>query len=223
MKRLVLGFAIVAVGCGKKKVDETVVGKDGAAAASALDAGPAVGDEDLPDEANVRAGKRTGLESADALPEVATEPLLRALLAGQVPWTRFVDPAVGVVVMRSLPAGETRPAVAEVVRQCGPALANAFAEYSEAAGQALAAPGMLYDVACDNVGFAVAIPGVVSSAVCSVSSPSDGGLDLDVVFVRDPARGLRITGLGTSDATATDDALLDQFDDEMGRYGAHCP
>lgn len=145
------------------------------------------------------------------------------MLTKQVPWTRFVDPAVGVVVMRSLPATDTRPAVAEVTRQCGPALANAFAEYGEAAGQALAAPGMLYDVACDNVGFAVAIPGVVSSAVCSVSSPSEGGLDLDVVFVRDPARGLRITGVGTSDASVTEDALLDQFDDEMGRYGAHCP
>jgi hypothetical protein len=211
MKRSAAMVIVVVAACGGKKqpekkvepVPETV--SDGAEAPSE------------PDENAVRAGKRTGLESPDGKPEVATEPLMRALLAGQVPWTRFVDPASGAVVLRLLSDA------ADVNRRCGAALDEAFAAFATSAAAVLADQALVYDVTCDNVGLAVTIPGVASHAVCTISSPAEGGIDHDLVLVPDPALGLRIIGVATADAALVDDALLDRFDEEMGRYGAKCP
>lgn len=172
----------------------------------------AAGEPDEPDEATVRAGKRTGLESADSKPEVATEPLLRALLAGQVQWARFVDPAAGVVELRG----------ADVQRRCGVDLENALATFSAAITAALADPGLIYDLQCDNVGLTVTIAGVTSHAVCTASNPADEGTAYDVVFIPDATLGLKIIGIAAADATVSDEAL-DRFDEEMGRYGARCP
>lgn len=173
------------------------------------DAGEETGEVD---EHAVRAGKRTGLGSPDEKPEVATEPLMRGLLDGTVAWARFVDAGTGVVELRGN----------QVNRRCGAALDQAFADFAGEAKAVLADPGAIYDILCDNAGLTVTIPGVTSHAVCTVSSPNEDGLELDAVFVPDAARGLTLVGLSSADGGAGD-AIRDQFDEEMGRYGARCP
>jgi hypothetical protein len=91
------------------------------------------------------------------------------------------------------------------------------------ATESLDAPGLVYDVVCDNIGLAVAVPGVTSHAVCSISSPAGDGLEYDLVFVPDAKLGLRLIGVSTADAVTTDDALRDRFDEALGRFGARCP
>ena len=209
-------FAPIAVaGCKRK--------------AKVIDAGPSAvadggaGGGDEPDEADVRAGKRTGMGAPDELPEVDTEPLARALLRGETPWPRVVDAGQGVVELRALPATDSAPAEAAVAHRCGAALDQALAAISGSATAALGDPGLVYDVLCDNVGLAVTIAGVASHAVCTVSSPSGEGLEFDLVCVPDARRGLRLIGVATADATDTPDELRDRFDEELGRYGARCP
>lgn len=166
-----------------------------------------------PDEADVRAGKRTGLGSPAEKPEVATEDLARALVRGTLLWSKVVDPEIGVVEL----------AGGKVTHRCGAALDEALAALARGAVASLGDPAMLYDIACDNVGLAVAIPGVTSHAVCSIASPSGEGLEHDLVFVPDAVRGLRLIGISTTDALTTDDAVRDAFDEALGRHGAKCP
>lgn len=212
---LVLATLSLAAGCKKKQANQSPP--------AITDGGAAAPVDGLVDETEVRAGKRTGMEAPDQKPEVATEPLMRALIGGQTPWLRFIDPATGVVELRSLPGTDAAPAEAAVTRRCGADLDQAVAAFALAATAALADPGLIYDTVCDNVGLAVAVPGVTSHAVCSVSSPADDGLELDLVFVPDPVRGLRLIGVSTADTVSTPDALRDQFDEELGRFGARCP
>jgi hypothetical protein len=200
MRHLVLLLAIA--GCKKSKGPA-----DAPPPAIALD-----GEPGEVDETAIRAGKRTGLEGPDSKPEVATEPLLRALLAGEVPWTRFVDPTAGVVELRGT----------EVQRRCGADLEQAFATFSAAVTAALADPGLVFDILCDNAGLTVTIAGVTSHAVCTASSPTEDGVEYDVVFVPDAARGLELIGLAAADVSVGDD-VRDRLDEEMGRYGARCP
>jgi len=148
---------------------------------------------------------------------------MRALITGQTPWTRFIDARTGVIELRSLPATETVATVEDVRRRCGAEVEPALTAFAAAANAALADPGLIYEVLCDNTGLSVTVPGVASHAVCSVSSPSDDGLELDLVFVPDPALGLRLIGLATEDVVTTSDVLRDRFDEELGRYGAGCP
>lgn len=190
------------------------------AQAASPDAKPTDGE---PDEADVRAGKRTGLGTPDEKPEVATEALARAMVRGDVVWWKVVDRSVGLVEMRSIPGSDTGPGEAMVEHRCGAALELAIADFRTSATSVLDAPGLVYDIACDNVGLAVTIAGVTSHAVCSIASPSDEGLELDMVFVPDAKLGLRLIGLSTADATTTEDQLRDRFDEELGRFGAHCP
>jgi hypothetical protein len=193
---------------------------------STYDAGPVAadaGDPDFVDENELRAGKRTGLESPDATPEVATEALVRALIRSHAPWTKIVDAGVGLVELTSIPAEDDRPAVAHVEHRCGAQLEQTLLAFAMGATASLDAPGLVYDIVCDNIGLAVTVPGVTSHAVCSISSPSGDGLEYDLVFVPDPARGLRLIGVSTADAVSTDDALRDRFDEALGRFGKRCP
>jgi hypothetical protein len=212
MKRL-LALVVVLVGCKKPSPAHDKP-------SPAPDAKPADGD---PDENDVRAGKRTGLATPDEKPEVATEALARALVRGKVPWSKVVDSSVGLVEMRSLPASDTAAAETTVEHRCGAALDTALANFNASAVSVLDAPGLIYDVQCDNVGLAVTIAGVTSHAVCSIASPSEEGTELDMVFVPDPNLGLRLIGISTADATTTEDELRDRFDEELGRFGRHCP
>ncbi len=202
MRHLVLLLAIA--GCKKTKPPA-----DAPPPIVVDDAGEEIGEVD---ENAVRAGKRTGLESQDSKPEVATEPLLRGLMDATVAWARFVDPGTGVVELRGN----------QVNRRCGAALDQAFADFAGGAKGVLGDPSLIYDVLCDNAGLTVTIPGVTSHAVCTVSSPNEDGMEFDAVFVPDPARGLRLIGLSSADGSAGD-AIRNQFDEEMGRYGARCP
>jgi hypothetical protein len=138
---------------------------------------------------------------------------VRALLRKTVPFAKVIDPARGVVVL----AGGT------VEHRCGVPLEQAVLAFVMGATEKLDHPGLLYDVACDNTGLAVAVPGVTSHAVCSVASPAGDGLEYDLVFVPDPKLGLRLIGLSSADAVTTEDALRDRFDEALGRYGATCP
>lgn len=214
-------LATVVAGPGCKRSSSVGGGGSAAALAGDGDAGPVAGDE--PDEAAVRAGKRTGLGAPDERPEVATEPLVRALVRGEAPWAKVVDAGRGVIELRARPATETAPADEQVAHRCGAALDQALADLAAGVTGALDAPGLLYDVACDNVGLAVAVPGVTSHAVCSVASPSGGGLEYDLVLVPEPGRGLVLIGVSVADAVATPDELRDRFDAELGRYGRRCP
>lgn len=194
----------------------------GASPPAAADAASAEVADDL-DENDVRAGKRTGLEAPDARPEVATEALVRALVRGQAPWTKVVDPTVGLVELTSIPAGDDRPAVAHVEHRCGVALDQTIAAFAMGATASLDDPGLVYDIQCDNIGLAVSVPGVTSHAVCSIASPADDGLAYDLVFVPDATRGLRLIGVSTADAVTTEESLRDRFDEALGRFGARCP
>ncbi|HUQ01824.1 MAG TPA: hypothetical protein VM261_04975 [Kofleriaceae bacterium] len=216
---LVLALASLA-GCQKKSSPPPPApgGDAGQAADAALTDDP----DDL-DESDVRAGKRTGLEAPDATPQVATEPLVRALVRGNTAWAKVVDTSVGLVELTSIPAEDDRSAVAHVEHRCGAQLEQTLMAFSMGATESLDAPGLVYDVLCDNIGLAVTVPGVTSHAVCSISSPSDDGLEYDLVFVPDPRLGLRLIGVSTADAVTTDDALRDQFDEALGRFGARCP
>jgi hypothetical protein len=202
MKRaLVLSLLLVA--CKKSSPAPQV---------SATDARASDGNSAEPEEADVRAGKRTGLGAPDEKPEVATEDLARGLLRGTVSWPRVIDPRLGVLELTT-----------RVEQRCGDALEAAIVAFREGATAALDDPALVYDVQCDNVGLSVTIPGVTSHAVCSIASPSGSGMEFDMVFVPDTALGLRLIGLSAADAVAADDALRDQFDEALGRLGARCP
>ncbi len=205
MTRLALPLLLSLLACKKSSAPP----RDASPPAGA-DAGAPV---DEPEEADVRAGKPTGLGAPDEKPEVATEDLARALVRETVPWSRVVDRATGVVEL----------ADGKVTHRCGAALDAALAALALGAAASLDDPAMLYDIACDNVGLAVTIPGVTSHAVCSIASPSGEGFEHDLVFVPDAVRGLRLIGISTTDALTTDDAVRDAFDEALGRHGAKCP
>lgn len=217
-------------GCKGKKADEggasrSVVRADAAGPADAEErgGGVAAGDPgepgDGPDEATLRAGKRTGLGAGDEPAEVATEALVEAMLAGKVPWTRWIDATRGVVELR-LPVGDGGDAV---VRRCGAALTSALATLTTAMTTARAS-GAGYELACDNLGLVEADPdGALSAAVCSLESAQPGTIIVDVVFVPDAARGLRLVGMSTIPSEADATAALEAFEPEMGRADARCP
>jgi hypothetical protein len=226
MSRAALALAL-AVACASVallacKKPSPSGGGNGSATARG-DGGPATSDGRDPEEADVRAGKRTGLGAPDETPEVATEPLARALVRRDVPWSRVVDPARGVAELRSIPASDQAAADDSVEHRCGAALDQALAAFATGVTATLDAPGLVYDIQCDNIGLSVTIPGVESHAVCTVSSPAGDGLEYDLVFVPDDRLGLRLIGLATAHAVTTPDELRDRFDELLGRYGARCP
>lgn len=207
MKRALVVVIALLPGCKKKStVSAAPVGDGGQGVAFA-------GGGAEPEEADVRAGKRTGLEGPDSKPEVATEDLARGLLRGTVLWPRFIDPAQGVLELTS----------ERVEHRCGEPLEPTILAFREGATAALDDPALVYDVVCDNVGLSVTIAGVTSHAVCSIASPSGSGMEYDMVFVPDAKLGLRLIGLAAADAVTTEDALRDQFDEQLGRLGARCP
>ncbi|MEZ4398877.1 MAG: hypothetical protein R3B06_02600 [Kofleriaceae bacterium] len=175
--------------------------------------GPAAGD--VPDEATLRAGKRTGLAAADERPEVATEALAEALLAGQVPWTRLVDPARGVVELRTVDtAGHARAPALE--RRCGTDADAALAAWTAGVTQALATPALGYRLTCDNSGLAE------GAALCSVDADAEGAFAFDLVLVPDAERGLRVAGLTALDPIPPPVDVADAFDLALGQADARC-
>lgn len=162
-------------------------------------------------------GKKTAPAGKDAAAAVAptagpTEAMIRELIDGRVPWSRHIDPAAGAVELRGT----------EVARRCGAALDQALAAVAKDAGTALA-NRQAYEIVCDNEGLTVTIPGVASHAVCTIGGPEPDGPEWDLVFVPDPARGLRLIGVSALTIDGADEAALDRFDDELGRYDAKCP
>jgi hypothetical protein len=173
---------------------------------------------EVPDEDTLRRGKRTGLGAPDEQAEVATEALIEAMVAGTVPWTRWIDPTRGVVELR-LPADAAGP----VVRRCGAGLTAALDALS-AAMKAAATSGLGYTLDCDNLGLVVADPsGAAPAATCSLESEAGGTVIVDLVFVPDAARGLILVGMSQLPADADATAGLDAFEAEMARDGARCP
>lgn len=220
---LLLVIAAAAVGCkGKSKPagGPTPPARDAGAVAVA-DAGATDVDPDPgrdPDEATLRAGKRTGLGAPDERPEVATEELIEAIVAGTVPWSRVVDPVRGVVELR-LPADSATPSA--VARRCGASLTAAL-DALTAAMKAAAAGGLGYALDCDNLGLTVPDPsGAAPAATCSLESPAAGTIIVDLVFVPDAALGLRLVGVANVPEDA--DAPSPLFEAEMARADARCP
>ena len=217
---LVAVAALGGAGCKGKKAGGGAVVRDGGAAIVVIDADAPGGDPggDGPDEPTLRAGKRTGLGGPGEKPEVATEDLIEALVAGTVPWTRWIDPAQGVVALK-LPADADGP----VARRCGAGLTAAL-DALTAAMKAAAASGLGYELDCDNLGlFAVDPSGAAPAATCSLESPAAGTTIVDLVFVPDPARGLRLVGLSTLPSDGDSTAGLERFEAEMARPDARCP
>ena len=223
---LLLVIAAAAVGCKGKAQPAggptPVTVRDAGAVVAVGDA--AAGDvDDLgagtdPDEATLRAGKRTGLGGPDEPPEVATEALIEAIVGGTVPWSRFVDPSRGVVELR-LPAD--RGAASPVARRCGAGLTTSL-DALTAAMKAAATGGLGYALDCDNLGLVVPDPGgAPAAATCSLESPAAGTIIVDLVFVPDAARGLRLVGFSTVPEDA--DAPLPVFEAEMAGADARCP
>lgn len=215
------GAALVAAagGCGRKKAGGGAAARDAAVGrADGADAAVTVVDwTDAPDEATLRQGKRTGLGAPDERAEVATEPLVEALVAGTVPWTRWIDPARGVVELR-LPAD----AGGAVARRCGAGLSAAL-DALVASMRAATAGALGYTLECDNLGLFAADPdGALAAAVCSLESPAAGTVIIDLVFVPDDARGLRLVGISTVPADADATEALAAFEPAMAS-SARCP
>lgn len=194
----------------------------------ALDAAatPPPPDADVPDppagadEPTLRAGKRTGLASPTELPEVATEELVTALLAGAQPWTRVIDRKFGVVELRTLDDA-SQPVPAVMGRLCGAALDPALARLGKVATAALADTALGYQLVCDNSGLAPATG--IPVATCAIDADADGALGFDLLFVPDATLGLRLVGITLLDATPPPTTTADAFDEELGRVDARCP
>ncbi|HVV86358.1 MAG TPA: hypothetical protein VHE35_25050 [Kofleriaceae bacterium] len=198
---------------------------DAGGAAAAADAGLADPD-DAPDEMTLRQGKRTGLGAPAELPEVATEDLIEALVKGTVPWSRFVDPARGVVELKLPgPGGAGTGPAGAVTRRCGTALAASFDALTRAMTEA-GTSGLGYALDCDNAGLFVPDPdGAAPSATCSMESEAAGTIIVDLVFVPDPALGLRLTGVSTmpADEDVNAETALPAFEQEMADAAGKCP
>lgn len=191
----------------------------GADAAIAGDPGP---DDPAPidavDEATVRAGKRTGLGAADERPEVAVEEFAQALLTGAQPWARVVDPAVGVVELRTLD-GDGQVVTATMGRRCGAEADAALARLAKVASAALARTAQGYRLTCDNSGLVDAAP----VALCSIDADDEqNGQGFDLVLVPDAVRGLRLAGITLLDATPPPAEVADAYDAELGA-ATRCP
>ncbi len=174
-------------------------------------------DPDGPDEATLRQGRRTGLAAPDEKPEVLTEELIEALVAGTIPWSRWIDPARGVVQL-ALPAETAGP----VARRCGAALTAAL-DALTATMRSAAADTLGYTLDCDNHGLFAPDPGGAQpAAACSLESPAPDTLIIDLVFVPDPTRGLRLVGISTVPADADPGAAVADFEAAMAHADA-CP
>jgi hypothetical protein len=190
---------------------------------AAVDGGGGAGGEggegaDGPDEAGLRAGKRTGLGAPDEKAEVATEELIEAMVAGTVPWTRWIDPTRGVVMLK-LPAD----AVGAVARRCGAGL-TASLDALTTAMKGAATSGLGYALDCDNAGLAGTDPsGAMAAATCSLESEAAGTLIVDLVFVPDAVLGLRLVGISSAPAETDPGAALGDFEAEMARADSRCP
>lgn len=216
-----LGLALVA-GCKGKKSSggpTPPAARDagaGSGSAPVIDAAPLPPGEE-PDEDTLRRGKRTGLGAPDEKPEVATEALVEAMVAGTVPWTRWIEPTRGVVELR-LPADASGP----VARRCGAGLTAALDALSTSMRGA-AASGLGYTLDCDNLGLVAPDPdGAPPAAICSLESDAGGSLIVDLVFVPDPARGLRLVGVSTVPADGDSTTGLEAFEAAMAA-DARCP
>lgn len=222
MKHALVAAGIVAslAACKSRKApspDKQPPAPDDAATAAVTPdaaAGPDA-DEDAFDEESLRAGKRTGLLTGE-LPEVATEDLARALIDGNVPWDRFVDPALGLVEMRSAPDLGGLP----VTRRCGDGILLALKQHAAEMTATLAQTRLAYELACDNSGLVNGGP--LPSALCSIDSPG-GDVAHDLVFVPDATRGLRVAGVATSVVGPVDDKVMDELDLALARTGKLCP
>lgn len=221
-----LALALAALACKSSKpaappplvvADAAVaVGPDGAPAGDPAPDEPAP--TDAVDEATVRAGKRTGLGAADERPEVAVEEFAQALLTGAQPWARVVDPAVGVVELRTLD-GDGQVVAATMGRRCGAEADAALARLAKAATAALARTVQGYRLTCDNSGLAEAAP----VALCSIDADDEqNGQGFDLVLVPDAVRGLRLVGITLLDATPPPAELADAYDAELGA-ATRCP
>jgi|JI10StandDraft_1071094.scaffolds.fasta_scaffold03781_8 hypothetical protein len=203
---LVLADAAVAV----------AVGVDGAAAGDPAPDDPAP--TDAVDEATLRAGKRTGLGAADERPEVAVEEFAQALLTGAQPWARVVDPAVGVVELRTLDS-DGQVVAATMGRRCGAEADAALARLAKAASAALGRTVQGYRLTCDNSGLGDAAP----VALCSIDADDEqNGQGFDLVLVPDAVRGLRLVGITLLDATPPPAEVADAYDAELGA-ATRCP
>lgn len=224
MHRLAVVVAVAALACkssAPKGAPPPPPATDGGSvvvddAAAAPPEGP---DEPaISDEPALRAGKRTGLGAADERPEVAVEDFVQALLAGTQPWSRVVDPATGVVELRTLDeAGQ--PAAAAMGRRCGADADAALARLAKLSTAALAQTAQGYRLSCDNGGLA----DTPSVALCSIDADDeDNGLGFDLVFLTDGARGLRLAGVTALSPTPPPTEIADAFDVELGSTG-RCP
>jgi hypothetical protein len=87
-----------------------------------------------------------------------------------------------------------------------------------------AASDLGYTLECDNLGlFAPDPDGAQAAAVCSMESAVAGTLIIDLVFVPDASRGLRLVGMSTIPVDADATGALEAFEPEMARAAARCP
>jgi hypothetical protein len=217
-----IGLMLATAGCKDKKATTggsgAVVKDAGPGGRDSGVDGPALSPGDAPDEETLRRGKRTGLGAPDERAEVATEALIEAMVAGAVPWSRWIDPARGVVELR-LPAD----AGGAVARRCGAGLTAALDNLT-ATMKAAATGALGYTLDCDNLGLVVADPGgAPPAATCSLESEAGATVIADLVFVPDGGRGLRLIGVSTVPSDADSTAGLEAFEAEMARADARCP
>lgn len=214
VQRLIVA-AVAALACNSSRPPAT------APPTAPIDAGLVSGDPPplpITDEEAARAGKRTGLGADDERPAVAVEDFARALLAGTEPWARVVDPARGVVELRTTDDASAG-VVATMGRRCGGEAEAALARLGERATAALADPSLTYHIYCNNVG----LGGTPPVARCSVKLVDERlGNDFELVFTPDPSLGLRLVGIIDLGPTPPEPDVADGFDLELAASD-RCP
>lgn len=245
MRQLMIVVAALAALGGCKKADEAAappppppVAID--AAAVAIDATPVALDAGDPEAAR-RQGKRSGLGAPDELPEVVVEALIAAIAEGEVPATRFIDPAEGYLEHTIMPGAmdEAEPDV--IKRHCGaPAAArlrdDAKTLMREQAEGAKDPAYVDHALGCDNEFIAVADPefgarpapdgGAMIGgtpwkyALCRSGGAAEYDANYELLFAPDATRGVRVVGMLTWEGGMNPAAVWPAFAKDALKVGA---
>ncbi len=213
--RLALAVTVLVAGC-RKDVPHATEGSGSAKPAIAPVEAPdaAIPVDALADPDPDRRGKRTGL-TAGELPEVATEDLVRAIAAGNVPLSAFIDPKRGVYHKEDMPGAGDKPGPVIAKRECGAAANKVALAYikrmvaAEVSGHRATADESVHGLQCTNAfitkpdpkfgsleDFEPPAPGFpMRYAICESPHIMEWDEGFFLVFTPDPTRGLALAAI----------------------------
>ena len=233
--------ALAALGGCKKKDDAATPPPPRDAALIALDAAPVVVDAGDPEAAR-RQGKRTGLGSPGEVPEVVVEALIAAIAEGEVPATRFVDPAEGYLEHTIMPGAMDEADPDVIKRHCGARAAARFTDDAKTllreAAEGRKDPAYLdHELICSNEFLATPDPAFGGRpdpadgdatiggtpwryARCRSGGAAEYDANYDLLFAPDATRGVRVVGKLTWEGGMNPAALWPGFAKDALEVGA---